>query len=931
MKSDNLLLKAFFLLIVWCCLPENVSAAPGELDLTFSQDGISVNDFTNFGMNTTISNGDDEAKAVKIQPDGKIIAAGVSDYGFLKVCSVSRFNTDGTRDVTFNDGGKVIIPLNSVFICTGVAIQNDGKIIAAGYTSNETRRSFALVRLNKNGSLDTTFDLDGKVVTSISGTNDYANAIAVQPNGKIVVAGRSENGGNYDFSLARYNSNGSLDTTFDYDGKVLTDFSNSEDSANAVVIQSDGKIIAAGYSNISNSDFALARYNTDGSLDTSFDTDGRVVTSILNEADAINAVAVQSDGKIVAAGYAFNESQSNDFALTRYNSDGSTDVNFGNNGKVITSIFTYLNNGADDKSTGISILENGNILAVGTSYYASGAFALACYHPNGTLDNSFGSGGKAIPNIWGYDDHLNAAAIQNDGRIIAVGKSRMQIDFDFSVARINPNGSLDPSFDLDGKTFAGLGAAFSNANASAIQADGKIITAGYAGLPENYAVGSSYFALTRHNENGSLDTSFDNDGKVITLICGKDFAKSVAIQKDGKIIAAGVSQCQGNYYFALVRYNPDGSLDTSFDGDGKLVTSFFVLNDGANSIAVQDDGKIVAAGYFVRQGNAHSAIVRFNPDGSFDSSFGSGGKVISSFSQPRITALAIQSNGKIVVSGTSDYKFAVERYNSDGTLDKSFDRDGKVTISISDVYNFAKALSLQNDGKIVVAGSSGDNSDRDLAVIRLNPDGSLDSGFSDDGIVTISGKSSYVEATAVAVQTDGKILAGGNTYYNPTNFIVVRFNADGSLDNSFQHKPDSFYGDGGIATLYILDGSSDFLNALVLDSSGRAVLAGNAGGNFVVARILGDAAPAPVYVSLQGKVLNAAGQGVRNARVILTGSNGETRYAYTKSFGNYRFDGVVAGITYRVSISSKRHTFDPSTLMVTPLDSVEDLDFISEN
>ena len=231
----------------------------------------------------------------------------------IATCALSLFSTanpanaNGSLDTSFDTEGKVTTALGSAGNgAQSVAIQSDGKIVVAG-SSNDNDVSgddFALARYNTDGSLDTSFDTDGKVTTAIGSSNDRAYSVAIQSNGKIVVAGNSSNGGfNTVFALARYNTDGSLDTSFDTDGKITTAIGSATDTAYSVAIQSDGKIVAAGYSyNGSNNDFALARYNTDGSLDTSFDTDGKITTAIGLEADLAQSVAIQSDGKIVAAG-----------------------------------------------------------------------------------------------------------------------------------------------------------------------------------------------------------------------------------------------------------------------------------------------------------------------------------------------------------------------------------------------------------------------------------------------------------------------------------------------------------------------------------------------------------------------------------------------------------------------------------------------------
>ena len=317
----------------WSFTTQPASAGnAGALDMTFNSTGKVV---TSFGA------GADFAKAIAIQADGKIVVAGVVNIsaGFSPVnrFAIARYNMDGSLDTTFGTSGKVTTAIGTNDSANAVAIQADGKIVAAGSSNNW----LALVRYNTDGGLDTTFDTDGKVTADFGG----ANAVAIQADGKIVAAGTS----NFSFALVRYNTDGSLDTTFDTDGKVTADFG----SANAVAIQADGKIVVAARSLI---DFTLARYNTNGSLDTTFDTDGKVTTDFLGGFDDASAVAIQSDGKIVAAGWAIISG----FALARYNTDGSLDTTFDTDGKVTTTI-----NNMSNVASAVAIQSDGKIVAAG--------------------------------------------------------------------------------------------------------------------------------------------------------------------------------------------------------------------------------------------------------------------------------------------------------------------------------------------------------------------------------------------------------------------------------------------------------------------------------------------------------------------------------------------------------------------------------------
>lgn len=393
----------------------------------------------------------------------------------------------GSLDPSFDTDGKVTSAIGNTYdAANAVAIQMDGKIVVAGASTNGLNAEFAVARYNPNGSLDLSFDTDGKVSTAIGPNGGLAYAVAIQNDGKILVAGESVNGTNKDFALVRYNSNGSLDLTFDTDGIVITPIGTLIDVASAIKLQSDGKIILAGYShNGHDFDFALARYNIDGSLDSSFDTDGLVTTSIDTFTDAIQSIALQPDGKILVGGYTSNGSNS-DFIVARYHSSGSLDTTFDTDGFVIT---TFGN--SYDGLYSIALQTDGKIVAAGATFLGSNYdFALVRYNANGSLDLSFDTDGKVTAPIGNGNDRIYAMTLQTDGKIVACGMTENGQNDDLALARFNTNGSLDFSFDADGKVSTNMGTSDDVANAIAMQSDGKIVIAGYSnnGADDDFAV-----------------------------------------------------------------------------------------------------------------------------------------------------------------------------------------------------------------------------------------------------------------------------------------------------------------------------------------------------------------------------------------------------------------------------------------------------------
>jgi uncharacterized delta-60 repeat protein len=315
------------------------------------------------------------------------------------------FGQKGKVTTNFTDGDDMVF---------GVAIQPDGKIVAAGGADFEDR--FALARYDTDGSLDGSFSVDGKLTTSVTGDHDVALAVAVQPSDqKIVAAGT---GGFNSFALARYESNGTLDPSFDGDGMVVTDLPGDLVIGYAVAIQPDGKIVVAGRAGRR---FALTRYETDGALDPTFGDGGIVLTNFTRRLDYARGVAIQPDGKIVAAGRA--DRRGGRFALARYESDGALDPSFGRNGKVVTN-FTP----GEDSARDVAIQPNRRIVAAGHAGGTRAAprdhrFAIARYRPNGALDGSFSGDGKRMVNFTPGDDWAQDVALQADGNIVAAGRA----------------------------------------------------------------------------------------------------------------------------------------------------------------------------------------------------------------------------------------------------------------------------------------------------------------------------------------------------------------------------------------------------------------------------------------------------------------------------------------------------------------------------
>ena len=621
----------------------------------------------------------------------------VSDTASIMVTPVN----DVPTFAPVNGTGKAIVPVGSYDdIGNGVMVQPDGKIIVAGFSNNGSNQDFSLIRLNADGTLDTSFNSTGKAIVPLDGGSDYGYGATLQPDGKIIVAGFSDNGGIKNYSLIRLNADGTLDTGFDGDGKLLVPIHGSYDLALSVTVQPDGKILVAGYSGYY--DFSLIRLNTDGTLDTTFNGNGKAIVPVGFSLDVGRSVTVQPDGKILVAGYS-NSGINYEFSLIRLNADGSLDTSFDGDGKLL------------------------------------------------------------VPVAIGYYDVGNSVTVQPDGKIIVAGYSFNGSNQDFSLVRLNADGSLDSTFNGSGKLLVPVGSSGDDGNSVTLQPDGKIVVAGgsYNGI--NYD-----FSLIRLNADGTLDDTFNGDGKLLVpMDSGFDFCYRVTIQTDGKIIVAGSSFNDSNYDFSLIRVNADRSLDTTFNGSslntlGASVT--YTENDAPialdNSVAIYDADLAALNGGLGNYSGAGISLSRHGGASAQDMFSGLGNLVFTG------------DSGDAVLSGVTVGTFT----NTAGTLNITFNANatqarGNELLSSIGYANASDAppASVQIDWTFSDGNSGGQGSGD-----ALTTTGSTTvniAAVNDAGSVTITGMPTEAQTlTANVVDPDG---LGAISYQWTADGIVI--------------------------------------------------------------------------------------------------------------------------------------------------------------
>ena len=387
---------------------------------------------------------------------------------FVVLLSGHSFTQTGSLDPEFGVDGKVVTPIGNLGEWgNAVAIQNDQKIVVGGYSQNSfTTADFAVTRYEVDGNLDQTFGNNGKVITHIE-NRSIATTLAIQNDGKIILGGAS----NWHVNLARYNTNGALDTTFGSGGMVIADIEGYySERCESLLVQDDGKILVGGYAQHNSNDwsyFFVARYNSNGSIDSTFATNGIVIGS----KGQAYSIATQSDGKIILGGQIDGT-----FAMERYTANGTLDTLFGIDGTVVTPIA----NSAEGSE--LIVQDDDKLLLAGTASmgFDDSRFALAGYNSDGSPDNNFGVAG-IVTESFGLYCQSTSAQLQSDGKILLVGSAKDAADhYHFVVARYNANGALDQSFGTNGKTTTSFeGVTNSVANSIAVQSDNKIVLTGY--------------------------------------------------------------------------------------------------------------------------------------------------------------------------------------------------------------------------------------------------------------------------------------------------------------------------------------------------------------------------------------------------------------------------------------------------------------------
>lgn len=687
--------------------------ATGAVDGSFGASGSLEIDF---------DGQDDAAYGLTLDGTGRIIIVGSANIGSSLDLAVARVTADGALDPTLGGNGKVTTAVSvSYEEARDVVVQPDGDIVVAGFVYAQSSDDFLLVRFIDNGLLDEEFAGGaGFVRTRITASEDRCQSVILQPDGKIVAAGWTT-AGNRNFAAIRYLEDGSLDTSFGVSGIARTPAGLGDDLAYVLQRQSDGKLLLGGTASNTNDQFAVIRYTSAGVLDTSFGSTGKALFTLPDREGAGTAMAMQTDGKVLLGGTASSGSIS-DLALLRLSTGGALDATFNGTGRVITDLGQL-----PPISTArvVEVQANGRVLIAGGTLESDGFKMIVMrFLDNGQPDASFGVQGRVILPFGTESDLAYCMALQSDGRILAGGYTTQDGTAHFALARLLSNGELDPDFGAGGTVTTQLGTFESEMYALALQSDGKIVAVGFAW--NALATPNRDFTIVRYLANGTLDTSFGALGsgyliQATTAAASEDFATGVAIQSDGKIIVGGTRYpATGASSFAIMRLTSAGALDTTFGVGGRQTTTNSTNSLQAQTLLLQTDGKPVLTGLVTVSGDREFACARYLSTGLLDTSFGTGGLSFISMGSSSDTAMdaMLDGSGRVMMAGysvSSSAQFALLRLATTGAADSTFDIDGRVALDLGPSADTAFSMALQTNGRILLAGDR----NTDMVLIRL--------------------------------------------------------------------------------------------------------------------------------------------------------------------------------------------------------------------
>lgn len=801
------------------------SAQPGSLDPMFADNGISTL-YHNFA--------NEESRDVALTNNGKILTVTGAGSDFSSNY-LTRFLSNGTPDSSFGINANLNILIDENVSVTALSVDPFNRILIMAEGDEYYNAGVFLYRLFADGSEDLSFGNNGRAKAKFMTAN---NALITQPDGKIVVAGK-----NYDKArVERFNVDGTIDTTFNTIGYISLGPGQDND-AFSIALDANNNYLVSGWSD---GDLILYRLLSNGTPDNTFSGTGYTLVDN-GGTEAGQSVAVMPGGEIVVTGFSETHFASG-MNCWRFLQDGSADISFGNNGIVQVDSGAYFN-------FGWFLFPNvDSTLVIGGSLYngSTNDPYLFKLNYNGTMDAGFGNNGMTGKTFTsGKSIEINAVKTA-DGNFLMCGTKVRNGDNLTALSRFLPDGSTDASFGANGiATLQILDSTYSNVqvNDFAVLPDGNILCAASSSI--------AGLTLYRLSPDGVMDNSYGQNGWLVPDVEQLNLYHSIATGENEIYIVTNGEQyfydlltpgysSNDHAKYSVIKLHTDGTIDPTYGVSGIALHNFPVnMINGFKSIAVQPDGKLLLTGsLYINYGGIYGAdedafIIRFNQDGSADSSFGDQGMMTIDLSWRDVLAtVSVLADGKIIfaetaldtIPGNSVNKML--RLMPDGSLDPSFGINGISNLGYTGMLHDIPII-FQPDNKMILTLSTFDYQAH-YALERINVNGSIDNTFGAGGFSNAPHDAQFQTLTSVQLQSDGSILCLGKTPF--TNFYdhvsVLRLKNNGTIDSTF-----------GILGVSNCDSSSNFIAgyAMHLQPDGKILVAGEKNINgYYVARLLQD-------------------------------------------------------------------------------------------
>lgn len=678
---------------------------------------------------------------------------------------LGRLLADGSLDPDFGSDGLVFLD----FTPAAITIQPDGGIVVGGAAPGASSEpTWQLARFFPDGSMDTGFGDNGELEFVWFGGNDQINALAVAANGDIVVAGRAfDPAAGSGLAVAIFNASGQLQQQ-----RFTKVVAGNADWCSDVLVQSDGRIVCVGLTrNFNLARMIALRYESNLDIDTSFGVNGLALVDTTAEEMEAHSGALTAAGQIVLGGWVDRGAAGLNLAIVRLASDGSVDTGFGADGLVETSLV------ADSSDVVEDLMVLGTDLLVAASSQDMGDYVVLRYDVNGDPVSAFGSAGQVQIDFNGLVDQARVLALHQGqvlvgGGVIAAQRSELS---NLGLLRLQTDGSPDPAFANAGLLEIGLtGPVRTVVQDAAGRAGGGIVAAFWTGSSFS-ARDFSFFGVQADGEPdpdfgtaGLVRFDFDND---------EDTVEAVAVQPDGRILAAGATRPEQSTQgtdFGILRLMPDGAVDAGFGSDGAVTLDLDGGTDVARALHVLDDGRMLIAGegqFFNSGGNGDLVVVRLLADGSLDTSFGNAGiaRADSGATFEFAAAITVLADDRIIVGGSANSDFVLAAFNADGSTASGFGNNGIVTLDFAGEFDAISALLTVPDWngqgeRIVAAGSARTGSSvltTDFAAAMFTTAGQLENGFGDAGKAIFDISAGQIDEATDAVQWQGTLVLAG--------------------------------------------------------------------------------------------------------------------------------------------------------------------------